>query len=715
MEKLYTTSPLLDPIELNNKRILQEIKEAKSVFNKTYNNLEQKIYSYIEPIEKKVIKFDSIEKEIANIFAENKLKSEKIEEILSKISSIETKNLNHYCSFSLLQKEFITTRNKLDKLYLNNLSLPGYIGECCKYKNLQEFFRFVIDKFHELDLYKDVNKEKLKSYDKKISTLLTQFKVTESAVKDVVFDYTNNKLDPLQKKFDEMEKEIYEKVNQIKVDNMCRLIEVKRETEKALEVKNEYEDNKNQVSNDISHIFNKIEKLNKIIKNLNPRVSLEQKKYIKNKKLSNKSNINLNDNKKQKNFAFVTETNINNKNNKNLKRAASISANNLNIFNFYSKKNNGNSNNNIRKSKNIPLKNFLNIDNNINNISKNHSGTSKDIAKSFSSNVLIVISEDDKSSSSFLEKKKKLGLPKSLNISSSCSSSNINEVFNDSAVLKNNSSRKSLGEISNNPVSINQKTPNKKNSNDFINNNINKSIKPSVVINEIEENKDSNIENNNFCTTEMNSLNISSNKSSKSSNKLNFNKKRNSNNFKSLYSSEKNDVKNFICMIPYGINNSEVKKKLSVSNDLNSFDPLLKNKSFTNSNKNKKYKLIPKIENTIKNSTIYNENKKKNIKNLFYEKIQELNSNYSENISKNHNDSIKPKIKFHKSFNGKHNILNESTPKSVFLIPKMKKSQINSRKKSNFKLNVKEKKKINPNLSIITKPVNFKKTEKLNI
>ena len=38
-----------------------------------------------------------------------------------------------------------------------------------------------------------------------------------------------------------------------------------------------------------------------------------------------------------------------------------------------------------------------------------------------------------------------------------------------------------------------------------------------------------------------------------------------------------------------------------------------------------------------------------------------------------------------------------------------------NRKKSNNKLNEKEKKQNNSNLSLIAKPVNFKKTEKINI
>ena len=53
MDKCCNSAKTLDPIELNNKKILDEINEAKSAFKINYNNLEHKIYSYIESIEKK--------------------------------------------------------------------------------------------------------------------------------------------------------------------------------------------------------------------------------------------------------------------------------------------------------------------------------------------------------------------------------------------------------------------------------------------------------------------------------------------------------------------------------------------------------------------------------------------------------------------------------------------------------------------------------------
>ena len=707
MDKCCNSAKTLDPIELNNKKILDEINEAKSTFKINYNNLEHKIYSYIESIEKKITKFDSIEKEIANIFAINNVKSEKIEEILLKISSIETKNLNHYCSFNILQKEFIETKNKLDKMYLNNLCLPGHIGECCKFKNLKDFLMFVIDKFHELDLYKDLNKEKLKSYDKKISTLLTQFKITENAVKDVIFDYTNHKIDPMQQKFENMQKEINEKASKMQMENMLHLIEVKNETEKVKKVKSEIEENKNQISNDISCLFKKIDRLNKIVKNLTPDYRFG-KKFKKNQ-LSN-NNINSIDNDPKKNFAFLTESN--NKVSENLKRAASITSNDRDIVNFYSKQNKENFNKNERKSKNSTL-NFLNIDNNNGNcINKNYSGNNKNIGNGFSSNSLLIISENDKSSNSFLFKDKNSIIPndnKNSNTSSS-SSSYINEEFNNNGILKDNSSINFLGEKTNYQASIKQMTPNKEKSNDSISNNVNKSMRYSIEINLIDENKINNIENNTFYTKEANSLNVSKNESSKFNNKLNIDKNRKPAKLKSpSFNSKKNGIKKLICTIPSNINNIKTIQKLPTRNGL---IPIVKSKSSTSINKNKKNKQIAKIENKIKNSTFNND--KKNVKNLFFEKMQELNPIFNDNITKNLNDSMKQNFKFRKSFNDKDNTLNGSIPKTFLSLPNIKKSKMN-RKKSNNKLNEKEKKQNNSNLSLIAKPVNFKKTEKINI
>ena len=53
---------------------------------------------------------------------------------------------SHEVRLNHLREDFTKTVQKYDKIYLDNLELPGYIGRCAKYKNCQFFFEDVYKK-----------------------------------------------------------------------------------------------------------------------------------------------------------------------------------------------------------------------------------------------------------------------------------------------------------------------------------------------------------------------------------------------------------------------------------------------------------------------------------------------------------------------------------------------------------------------------------------
>ena len=50
--------------------------------------------------------------------------------------------VSHEIRLTNISKDFTKAVQKYDKIYLDNLVLPGYIGEFCKFKNAKEFFNF---------------------------------------------------------------------------------------------------------------------------------------------------------------------------------------------------------------------------------------------------------------------------------------------------------------------------------------------------------------------------------------------------------------------------------------------------------------------------------------------------------------------------------------------------------------------------------------------
>ena len=58
---------------------------------------------------------------------------------------------SHEIRLNNLREDYTRTVQKYDKIYLDNLELPGYIGRCAKYKNCQLFFEDVIKEINKFN------------------------------------------------------------------------------------------------------------------------------------------------------------------------------------------------------------------------------------------------------------------------------------------------------------------------------------------------------------------------------------------------------------------------------------------------------------------------------------------------------------------------------------------------------------------------------------
>ena len=72
--------------------------------------------------------------------------------------------LTHEIRINNLSQDFIKAVQKYDKIYLDNLELPGYIGKFAKFKNCQNFFDFLIRELDKINLYKEKNNLDIKHW-----------------------------------------------------------------------------------------------------------------------------------------------------------------------------------------------------------------------------------------------------------------------------------------------------------------------------------------------------------------------------------------------------------------------------------------------------------------------------------------------------------------------------------------------------------------------
>ena len=113
----------------------------------------------------------------------------KLEEKLklnSDISSVESK-LEHLTSwnnskFSSLEKEISDLNFSYNKMFVQNLTCPGLIGNHCQYSNSRVFFEFVDKRLKELAKSKDAQNKDNKMYKEKLESLINQFKLEMNSI-----------------------------------------------------------------------------------------------------------------------------------------------------------------------------------------------------------------------------------------------------------------------------------------------------------------------------------------------------------------------------------------------------------------------------------------------------------------------------------------------------------------------------------------------------
>ena len=69
----------------------------------------------------------------------NKVRLENIDDLLVFQRETSDKLITHGVKLNGVQKDIKEACSKYDKIYLENLFIPGIIGEFCKFKNNREF------------------------------------------------------------------------------------------------------------------------------------------------------------------------------------------------------------------------------------------------------------------------------------------------------------------------------------------------------------------------------------------------------------------------------------------------------------------------------------------------------------------------------------------------------------------------------------------------
>ena len=264
----------LPPIHYPSEELQQFKNEILSILNENTKKLEDKINNYKLQIttteneyEKNTNKINSQYTEILNSQAQLNTRLDKLKSYESFVLKTNDQITSHELRLTAIQTDLTKSINKYDKMFLDNLILPGYIGEFSKYKNCQVFFDDVILQLSKLNSFKEKNIIDLKTYKEKLEGCIKSFNLLVDNNQKANMKYSNE----IGKKTEKNCKDMIEMVNE-------RLMEMRLENSKyAIELKNK--------SLDLSKEWEKIQKIKE-------EISIKFDKEVNNFKIISNNTIN---------------------------------------------------------------------------------------------------------------------------------------------------------------------------------------------------------------------------------------------------------------------------------------------------------------------------------------------------------------------------------------------------------------------------------------
>ena len=284
-------------------------------------------------------------------------KLEKLKSYDSFVNKANDKLISQEIRLNNIKDDLTLNFQKYDKIFLENLIVPGYIGKGAKYCNCKIFFSEVIKEIDKFNTYKEKNMLDISSYKDRLENIIKTFQyivdnynnsqikyitnlneqtnknilnIVDEKLKNLRLENSHFSLD-LLKKSNELNS-VYDKINLIK-NNLIKEIDIilkenDNKIEKTNKSFNDFKNAQDEINKKVINLYNLI-KVRKISKNVGFQLGLLRRnkdlKIIKNKfELRNKNNLklkNLNDiksniinirlSKSQNNFNTISN-NINN-------------------------------------------------------------------------------------------------------------------------------------------------------------------------------------------------------------------------------------------------------------------------------------------------------------------------------------------------------------------------------------------------------------------
>ena len=211
----------------------------------------------------KLSKFQEINKRMYESVVEQQVYLEKIRNLNDFKSKTETKLISYDVKISHFLSDLLSIKSRYDKLFLENLTVPGIIGNSCKYHSISEYINDTVNMTNQLKGERDLIKKQVTELSEKNEFFEKTFKVSiDNSISECKL-YTDVKINEIKnyflQKIDEFNNILTNAKNQIE-ENVLKSEEI------STSIKNEIKSTKNEVTILIEEKNKETEKIKNEIK-----------------------------------------------------------------------------------------------------------------------------------------------------------------------------------------------------------------------------------------------------------------------------------------------------------------------------------------------------------------------------------------------------------------------------------------------------------------
>ena len=231
---------------------LVSIKQVQKELTKKFDDQNKNLTSSINDINEKINEFPKMNSSLTEATVNISIILEKLEDIESFKKKAETQLITHDLRINNTIKDLGDSKYKYDKIFIDNLTLPGFIGPQSQYKTLSDYIYNNIQVVTNLSILKDQMKDDLDFLKSKYDNMTNDITLLNSTTIDRCNDYSDTKNKILE---DELKCEIK--------SNSEKIIEIRMQKAKDEIV---FEKKNKELKDDILSIKNEINNKNKEIK-----------------------------------------------------------------------------------------------------------------------------------------------------------------------------------------------------------------------------------------------------------------------------------------------------------------------------------------------------------------------------------------------------------------------------------------------------------------